>query len=123
VTITRFGNTLGREGLPVISQTVVHNGIVYVYAVTGDPVGDVTSQTRQVLKRIDYWLAKACTDKSRLLTSQVWLSDMRLFDEHNAVWNAWVDPENPPVRGCVQAQLWRPGLLVAIMVTAAATSE
>ena len=119
MTITRYGNTAGREGWPIISQVVVHDGIAYVCGVTPDPVGDVATQTRQVLERIDRLLAQAGTDKSRLLTSQVWLADMRLFDAHNAAWNAWVDPKNPPVRACVQANLWRPGMLVEIMVTAA----
>jgi enamine deaminase RidA (YjgF/YER057c/UK114 family) len=44
---------------------------------------------------------------------------MALFEEHNAAWNAWVDRDAPPVRACVQATLWRPGLLVEVMVTAA----
>ena len=119
MTITRLGNTAGREGLPIISRVVVHDGIAYVCDVTPDPVGDVATQTQQVLQRIDHLLAQAGTDKSRLLISQVWLADMRLFDAHNAAWNAWVDPQNPPVRACVQAKLWRPGMLVEIMVTAA----
>ena len=123
MTISRYGNTAGREGLPIISQVVVHDGIAYLCGVTPEPVGDVATQTRQVLERIDRLLAQAGTDKSRLLTSQVWLADMRLFDEHNAAWNAWVDPTNPPVRACVQANLWRPGMLVEIMVTAATASD
>jgi enamine deaminase RidA (YjgF/YER057c/UK114 family) len=44
---------------------------------------------------------------------------MRLFRTHNLAWNEWVDPEHPPVRACVQAELFAPGLLVEIMVTAA----
>ena len=123
MTITRYGNTAGHEGLPIISRVVVHDGIAYVCGVTPDPVGDVATQTRQVLERIDRLLAQAGTDKSRLPTSQVWLADMRLFEEHNAAWNAWVDPKNPPVRACVQANLWRPGMLVEIMVTAATASD
>jgi enamine deaminase RidA (YjgF/YER057c/UK114 family) len=88
--------------------------------VTPDPTGDIREQTKQVLDRIDRLLHTAGTDKSKLLTAQVWLSDMRLFEAHNAVWNEWVDSKNPPVRACVQAELWRPNLLVEIMVTAAA---
>jgi enamine deaminase RidA (YjgF/YER057c/UK114 family) len=87
--------------------------------VTPDPGGDIATQTRQVLERIDKLLAMAGSDKSKLLTAQVWLSDMRLFEAHNAVWNAWVDRGNPPARACVRADLVRPGLLVEIMVTAA----
>ena len=72
-----------------------------------------------MLERIDTALQKVGTDKSKLLTAQVWLADMQMFEAHNAVWNAWVDPQNPPVRACVRADLTRPGFLVEIMVTAA----
>jgi len=106
-------------GRPIISRVVEHGDTVYVCGITPDPVGDVAAQTQQVLARIGDALKLAGTDKSRLLTAQVWLADMRLFEAHNAVWNAWVDRQNPPVRACVRADLVRPGLLVEIMVTAA----
>jgi enamine deaminase RidA (YjgF/YER057c/UK114 family) len=117
--ITRHGMTDATHGLPIISRAVVHGDTVYLCGVTPDPVGDITAQTQQVLGRIDRLLHTVGTDKSKLLTAQVWLADMTLFEAHNAAWNAWVDPQNPPVRACVQATLWRPGLLVEIMVTAA----
>jgi len=109
------------------SGVVVHGDTVYISGVTADPVGDITAQTQQALERIDTARQRAGTDKSKLLTAQVWLADMRLFEAHNAVWNAWVDPQNPPVRACVGADLagiagQRPPLrtcLVEIMVTAA----
>src|SRR5262245_28622203 len=94
---------------PIISRAVAH----------GDPGGDVTAQTKLALERIDQLLRRAGTDKSRALTAQVWLSDIRLFRQHNLAWNEWVDPQNPPVRACVQAELTAPGLLVEIMLTAA----
>jgi enamine deaminase RidA (YjgF/YER057c/UK114 family) len=119
MTIERHGTTDGRGGLPVISRAVVHDGIVHLCGVTPDPVGDIRTQTAQVLARVDALLREAGTDKSRLLTAQVWLADMALFEEHNAAWNAWVDRGNPPARACVRAELWRPGMLVEIMVTAA----
>jgi enamine deaminase RidA (YjgF/YER057c/UK114 family) len=117
--IQRYGNTRGLEGIPVISQAVESGGLVYLCGVTPDPVGEVRAQTNQVLERIDALLDRAGTDKSRLLTAQIWLADMRDFDDHNQVWNEWVDGANPPARACVQAELWRPGMLVEIMVTAA----
>jgi enamine deaminase RidA (YjgF/YER057c/UK114 family) len=117
--ITRHAVTDRTQGRPIISRAVVRDETVYLCGVTPDPAGDITSQTKQVLDRIDHLLHQAGTDKSKLLTAQVWLSDMRLFGEHNAAWNAWVDHQNPPVRACVQADLWRPGMLVEIMVTAA----
>jgi enamine deaminase RidA (YjgF/YER057c/UK114 family) len=125
MTIQRVGTTEGMKDVfgvkvfPVISLAVVHNGIVNSCGVTPDPVGDVKVQTKQVLERVDYILQKAGTDKSKLLVAQVWLKDMQDFEDHNSVWNEWVDRENPPARFCVGAQLWRPNILVEIMVTAA----
>jgi len=104
---------------PIISRAVVHDNTVYLCGITADPVGDITAQTRQVLERIDGLLDQAGTNKSKLLTAQVWLSNMRLFRQHNLAWNEWVDRENPPARACVEAELFDPGLLVEIMVTAA----
>ncbi|MGZ5131300.1 MAG: RidA family protein [Caldimonas sp.] len=118
MTIERIGIVEPTGGLPCISRVVVRGDIVHVCGVTPDPAGDVKTQTRQVLERIDRLLASAGSDKSRILTAQVWLSDMRLFAAHNEVWNEWVDRKNPPVRACVGAELWRPELLVEIMVTA-----
>ena len=119
MTITRHGMTEGTTGLPIISRAVVRGDMVYLCGVTPDPVGDIKAQAQQVLDRIDRLLQTAGSDKSKLLTAQVWLSDMRLFEAHNAVWNEWVDAKNPPVRACVQADLWCPNMLVEIMVTAA----
>jgi len=116
--IVRHKYPLKDDGRPIISRVVEHAGIVYVCGTLPDPVGDVATQTKQVLDRIDEALGLAGTDKSKLLTAQVWLADMRMFELHNAVWNAWVDPDNPPVRACVRADLVRT-CLVEIMVTAA----
>ena len=125
MTIQRIGSTeglrdvFGARVLPIISLVVVHNGIVSTCGITAEPTGDVKVQTRKVLASIDGLLEKAGTDKSRLLTAQVWLADMQDFEEHNSVWNEWVDRKNPPVRACIQSPLWRPNILVEIMVTAA----
>jgi len=119
MSIERRGITKGEQGLPIISLSVAHGGIVHLCGVTPEPGGDVRTQTRQVLDRIDRLLAQAGTDKSKLLTAQVWLADIRHFEAHNAVWNEWVDADNAPVRACVQAALFRPELFVEIMVTAA----
>jgi enamine deaminase RidA (YjgF/YER057c/UK114 family) len=118
MTITRHEISDGAAGGPILSRAVVRGDTVYLSGVTPDAKGDIAQQTRQVLERIDALLASAGTDKSKLLTAQVWISDMALFAGLNAVWNAWVDRENPPARACVRADLVR-GCLVEIMVTAA----
>jgi len=122
VGIERYEPTPSLPGIPLISYAVVHRDIAYLSGITADPanLGDVKDQTRHILARIDALLAKAGTSKSKLLTAQVWLTDMNLFAAHNDAWNEWVDPKNRPVRACLLSpQLWRPGMLVEIMATAA----
>ena len=104
-----------------MSQAVVHNGTVYLAGqVAVDKAGEsVTEQTRNILDRIDKYLAMSGTDKSKLLSAEIWLSDIGTFDEMNAVWDAWVSPGNTPARACVEANLASPKFTVEIMVTAA----
>src|SRR5688500_19311640 len=87
------------RGQPIISQAVVHGKVAYCAGVTPNPtVGDIKTQTAQVLRRVDELLKLARTDKSHLLSAQVWIADMRLFEDHNTVWNEWVYPADPPAR-------------------------
>jgi enamine deaminase RidA (YjgF/YER057c/UK114 family) len=108
------------RGQPIICQAVIHGNVAYFAWVTPDPiVGDIKTQTAQVLRRVDELLRLAGTDKSQLLSAQVCIADMRLFEDHNSAWNEWVDPANPPVRTCLTTDFWRPGMLVEVMVVAA----
>ena len=105
MSVTRIEKTTGSG--PRMSRCVVKGDTVYV-----------AGQTQQILDKIDGYLAEAGTDKSKLLQANLWITNMDNFAAMNAVWNAWVDPENPPVRACVRADLAVPELLVEIMVTA-----
>src|SRR5271165_5067732 len=105
---------------PRMSRCVVRDNTVYLAGLTAsDATQDIKGQTKQILDKIDGYLAQAGTSKSNLLSANLWIKDMALFADMNSVWNAWVDPENPPARACVKADLARPDLLVEIMVTAA----
>lgn len=105
---------------PRMSQAVVHGDTVYLAGqVASDPVPSVGEQTKQVLDKIDQLLAEAGTDKSKLLSAHIWLADIGRFNEMNAVWDAWVSPDNTPARATVQSTLARSANLVEIMVAAA----
>jgi enamine deaminase RidA (YjgF/YER057c/UK114 family) len=105
---------------PRMSRCVVRGDTVYLAGLTAsDTTQDIKGQTQQVLEKIDGYLAQAGTGKSNLLSANLWIKDMALFAEMNSVWNAWVDPTNPPARACVRADMARPEVLVEIMVTAA----
>jgi enamine deaminase RidA (YjgF/YER057c/UK114 family) len=105
---------------PRMSRAVVRGDTVYLAGLTArDTSQDVKGQTKQILDTIDSYLAQAGTSKSNLLAANLWIKDMALFADMNSVWNAWVDPENPPARACVKADMARPEVLIEIMVTAA----
>jgi enamine deaminase RidA (YjgF/YER057c/UK114 family) len=107
---------------PRMSQAVIHGGVAYLAGqVAQNAKGkSVTEQTRDILMAIDGLLAEAGSGKSKLLTAQIWLTDMAAFAEMNAVWDAWVAPGATPARATVQSpKLAAPGYDVEIMVTAA----
>lgn len=103
-----------------MSQAIVHNGIVYLSGQVDGTAEDVTGQTKNVLAKVDKYLQEAGTDKSKLLTSTIWLKDIeRDFGAMNEVWNSWIDPNNKPVRATTEASLATPKLLVEVQVSAA----
>ena len=103
-----------------LSKVVEHNGTVYVAGTTAEDrsVG-MKQQTEQVLARIDGLLAKSGTNKSKLLSATVYISDMAQKSAMNDAWLAWIDRKNPPTRACVAVELGTPETLVEIVVTAA----
>jgi enamine deaminase RidA (YjgF/YER057c/UK114 family) len=106
---------------PRMSKAVVNGNTVYLAGITADKAKgkSVTEQTKEILSLIDGFLAKAGTDKTKLLTANIWITDMANFAEMNAVWDAWVAPGNTPARATVEAKLAAPDYKVEIMVVAA----
>lgn len=106
---------------PRMSQAVVHGNTVYLAGVVANTAkGEgVAKQTQEILSIIDGHLAKAGTDKSKLLSANIYITDMKNFAEMNAVWDGWVSPGNTPARATVEAKLAAPQYLVEIMVVAA----
>jgi len=103
-----------------LSEMAVHNGTVHLAGqVAADGTQDMTGQTRQVLAAIDALLARAGSDKSKILMAQIFIADMAEFSAMNAVWDAWVVPGQTPPRATVQARLGKQQWKVEIVVTAA----
>ncbi len=103
-----------------LAQAIIWNGTVRTSGqVAGDnPDPDVRRQTANVLRRLDELLASAGTDKSRLLSAEIYLADMSDFPAMNAAWDEWVDPAAQPTRVTIQTPMTRPEWRVAIAVTA-----
>lgn len=108
------------ETTPRMSQAVIHNGIAYLAGQVGAEGESVAAQTRVVLAKIDDLLEKAGTNKTRLLTAQIWVANIDTdFSEMNSVWDQWVAPNCAPARWTGEARLATPGYRVEIIVTAA----
>lgn len=102
-----------------MSQAVIHGGIAYIAGQVGAEGKSVTEQTESILGKIDALLAEAGTNKTNLLTAQIWVADIADFAEMNVAWDAWVPAGNAPARWTGEAKLATPGYLVEIIVTAA----
>lgn len=101
------------------SDVVAHGNTVYLVEVPTSLTADITAQTREVLASVDGLLAKAGSDKSRLLMVTIYLQNMDDYDAMNAVWDAWVPEGTAPARACVESRLSHPGYRVEVVVTAA----
>jgi len=104
-----------------MSQMVIHGNTVYLAGQVARNAGGkpVAEQTRDICQIIDGLLAQAGSDKTKLLSATIWLTDMASFNEMNQVWDAWVAPGNTPCRACVESKLAAPQYTVEIMVVAA----
>jgi enamine deaminase RidA (YjgF/YER057c/UK114 family) len=87
--------------------------------IASDTKQDILGQTREVLGHIDRLLAEAGSDKSRILSTQIFITDLANFPAMNTVWEAWVVPGQTPPRATVEARLADPAGLVEIVVVAA----
>jgi enamine deaminase RidA (YjgF/YER057c/UK114 family) len=104
----------------VLSGAVEYGNLVFLSGTVPDNLeGDIRAQTANVLSKIDATLATAGTDKSKILSASIWVTDIRNRDAMNEAWIAWMDPQNPPARATVEAKLADPRWLVEIAVIAA----
>jgi len=106
---------------PRMSQAVVYGNIAFLagQVAANAPGASVAEQTKDILAGADKLFAEAGTDKTKLLSATIWITDMATFHEMNGVWDAWVSPGNTPGRACVEAKLAAPQFTVEIAVVAA----
>ena len=103
-----------------LSEAAIHNGTVYLAGqIADDTAQDIGGQTREVLGHVERLLNEAGSDKTRILSCQIYIADMANFPGMNEVWDAWVVPGHTPPRATVEAKLANPACLVEIVVAAA----
>jgi len=110
-----------KETGPRMSQIVTHGDTVYLAGVVArENAGkSVTEQTKEILATIDDYLTQVGSDKTKILSANIWLADIGTFAEMNTVWDAWVPQGHTPARATVEAKLATPAHKVEIMVVAA----
>ncbi|MGB3720104.1 MAG: RidA family protein [Proteobacteria bacterium] len=107
------------ESSEILSDVVEANGFVFTAGVVADdPSEDAKGQTEQILKEIDRLLGLCGTDKSKIVSATIWVTDIRNRDQVNVAWRAWTGGKDLPARACVEAKLADPRLLVEIAVIA-----
>ncbi len=103
-----------------LSEAVIHNGTIYLAGeVPDDTTKDITGQTEEVLAKIEKLLKQAGSDKTKLLSAQIFLPDMKDFAGMNVAWEKWVVPGQTPARATIEAKLASPAYKVEIMCIAA----
>jgi enamine deaminase RidA (YjgF/YER057c/UK114 family) len=106
---------------PRLSMAVVHNGVAYLAGQVAIDAGGgpVTAQAQEVMARIDDLLAKAGTDRTRLLTANIYVADLGSLPEVNAVWHEWLAGAEPPTRTTIECKLANERYALEIQVSAA----
>lgn len=103
-----------------LSEVAIHNETVYLAGqIAEDTKQDITGQTTEVLGHVDRLLAEAGSDKTCILSCQIYIKDMKDFAGMNAVWDEWVPQGHTPPRATVEAKLANPEVLVEIVIVAA----
>lgn len=104
-----------------LADFAIFNHVVYLSGQVPNTLEEnFELQTKEVLEKIDGLLEKAGTDRSKILSAQIWLKDMAQdFNEFNIIWENWIGDYEPPARAAVEANMARPHVLVEVMVIAA----
>lgn len=103
-----------------LSGAVIHNGLIYLAGQVADDASlDAQGQMADILQQVDALLAEAGTDKSRLISVQIFLANMADMEDMNRAWDAWLDPMNKPARATVEAKLADPDWKVELTGIAA----
>jgi enamine deaminase RidA (YjgF/YER057c/UK114 family) len=117
-----MSNDIQRIGVNArLANCVIQNGLVYISGQVPTALdADMKQQTLEVLAKIDALLEQAGSNKSRILTSQIWIKNIaKDFSIFNQCWEAWLPEGTAPARAASQAELARPQVLVEVMLTAA----
>ena len=109
------------EKTKIMHRVVVNNGTAYLGGIIADDVSvGMGGQVTQICGKLDQVLAMAGSDKTKLLSAQLFITDMKAKDAMNAAWLEWLNGDDLPARATIGvADLGDPSILIEVVVTAA----
>ena len=102
------------------SEIAISGNLVHLAGqLAADLTLDIKGQTQQTLDYIDQFLADAGTDKSHILSVMIFVKDIAInYAPMNEVWDAWVADIDALPRTCIEANMYKPDVLVEMTVVA-----
>lgn len=110
-----------REKTPIMHRIVEHNGVIHFGGVLADHLNGVSmrGQITQVCAKLDKLLADAGSDKSKLISATLFITDMNQKQEMNEVWTSWLEARDLPTRATIGVSDLGQDVLIEVVVTAA----
>ena len=102
-----------------MSQAVVYGDLIWLAGQCGDAGDYIEDQTKTALNKIDTLLSRSGSDKSRILSATIWLSNITYYDAVNAIWDQWMPDGCAPARACGETKLAGDGYKIEIICVAA----
>jgi enamine deaminase RidA (YjgF/YER057c/UK114 family) len=104
---------------PRWSDATIFNDIAHFVEVPNNTECTMAEQIAQILSQAESTLATLGSDKSRLLSATIYLTDKENIAALNAAWEAWLPEGCAPSRACIKVELLDPAMLVEIAFVAA----
>jgi enamine deaminase RidA (YjgF/YER057c/UK114 family) len=104
---------------PRWSDATVYEGVAHFVEVPADTTQGFDEQLAQVLALAERTLTKIGSNKSKLLSATIYLTDRVNVANLNRTWEAWLPKDCAPSRACVKVELLDPAMLVEIVFVAA----
>ncbi len=103
---------------PRWSDATVFNRLAHFVEVPADTSADISSQIAQLFSQAEATLTVVRSDKSRLLSATIYLTDFANLATFNAAWEAWLPFGTAPSRACIKVELANPAMLIEIAFVA-----
>lgn len=105
---------------PIMHRMVAHNDVIYVGGLVADDRSQsMGGQTAQICEKLDTLLGQAGSDKTKLLSAMLYITDMSQKGEMNEAWTQWIDASDLPTRATIGVADLGEGILIEVVVTAA----